>query len=45
MDLKKQIEEILGWMEMIRPEMKEKYPDMKERVKVFSAIYESMVRR
>ena len=53
MDLKKQIEEwlpdnieeILEWMEMIRPEMKEKYPDMKERAKVFRVIYESMVRR
>ena len=53
MDLKKQIEEwlpdnieeILEWMEMIRSEMKEKYPDMKERAKVFRAIYESMVRR
>jgi len=52
MDLKKQIEEwlpdnieeILEWMEMIRPEMKEKYPDMKARAKVFRAIYESMVR-
>ena len=53
MDLKKQIEEwlpenieeILEWMEMIRPEMKEKYPDMKERAKVFRAIYESMEKR
>lgn len=51
MDLKKQmnelipdnIEEILEWMEMIRPEMKAKYPDEKERAKVFRAIYESMV--
>lgn len=51
MDLKRQIndlipdniEEILEWMEMIRPEMKAKYPDEKERAKVFRAIYESMV--
>lgn len=50
MDLKKQIEdwlpenieEILEYMEAIRPEMKEKYPDMKERAKAFRAIYESM---
>ena len=52
MDIKKKImdfipdniEEILEWMEMIRPEMKEKYPDEKERAKVFRAIYESMVK-
>ena len=53
MDLKKQIEEwlpdnieeILEYMEAIRPEMKEKYPDMKERARVFRAIYESMGRK
>jgi len=38
------IEEILEQMEMIRPEMKEKYPDEKERAKVFRAIYENMVK-
>ena len=52
MDLKRQIEElipenieeILERMEMIRPEMKEKYPDEKERAKVFRIIYESMMK-
>jgi len=52
-DLKKQIEEwipdnieeILEQMELIRPEMKEKYPDMKERAQVFRAIYESMIEK
>ncbi len=52
MDLKKQIEEwlpdnieeILEQLELIRPEMKKLYPDMKERAKVFRAIYESMVK-
>ena len=51
MDLKKQImdlipdniEEILEQMESIRPEMKAKYSDEKERAKVFRAIYESMI--
>ena len=51
MDLKKQImelipdniEEILEYMEKIRPEMKEKYPDEKERAKVFREIYKSMI--
>ena len=50
MDIKKQImelipdniEAILEQMELIRPEMKEKYPDEKERSKVFRVIYESM---
>lgn len=51
MDLKKQIaelipdniEEILEKMEMIRPEMIEKYPDAKERAKIFRAIYKRMI--
>ena len=51
MDIKKQImelipdniEEILEHMEKIRPEMKEKYPDEKERANVFRMIYESMI--
>lgn len=53
MDLKKQIEEwlpenieeILEQMELIRPEMKKLYPNMKERAEIFRVIYESMVRR
>lgn len=53
MDMKKKImdlipdniEEILECMEVIRPEMKEKYPDEKERAMVFRAIYESMIRK
>lgn len=39
------IEVILEYMEAIRPEMKEKYPDRKERAKVLRVVYESMVRR
>lgn len=53
MELKKQImslipdniEEILEWMEEIRPEMKEKYPDEKARAKVFREIYEEKIKK
>ena len=53
MDIKRQIEEllpdnieeILEQMEMIRPEMKEKYPDEKERAKIFRMIYERMMKK
>ena len=37
------IEEILEQMELIRPEMKVKYPDEKERANIFREIYERMI--
>ena len=53
MELKKQmmslipdnIEEILEWMEEMRPKMKEKYLDEKERAKVFRELYANAIQK